>query len=76
MESCLHRRLSTTCGSVVPAPHRLWASLPLVMPKASHGALRMRQTASHPLQVLTDKKDFEALKQKPGKVVVDYMASW
>eukprot|EP00891_Asterochloris_glomerata_P003401 jgi/Astpho2/3401/Aster-04735 len=28
------------------------------------------------LKVLTDKKDFEALMQKPGKVVVDYMASW
>ena len=45
-------------------------------PKASRGALLMRQPVSHPLQVLTDKKDFEALMRKPGKVVVDYMASW
>ena len=47
-----------------------------MMTKAVSGALLACQPASHPLQVLTDKKDFEALMKKPGKVVVDYMASW
>ena len=47
-----------------------------MMTKASSGALLTHHPASHPLQVLTDKKDFEALMKKPGKVVVDYMASW
>ena len=73
---CLHRMLSTTWEFAVPAGLRHWAGQEEPVPKLLCRALLLNQPATCPLQVLTDKKDFEALMQKPGKVVVDYMASW